>query len=51
MDRQAVHDEIDRARANFHELLDHASDVDLRRPTNGTRCNNNNCCSTCCSGI
>lgn len=40
MDRQAVHDEIDRARASFHELLDHASDADLRRSTNGTRWNN-----------
>jgi DinB family protein len=40
VDRQAVHDEIDRARASFHELLDHASDADLRRSTNGTRWNN-----------
>jgi hypothetical protein len=40
MDRQAVHDEIDRARTSFHTLLDHASDTDLRRRTDGTRWNN-----------
>lgn len=40
MDRSAVHDEIDRARASFHELLDGASDADLRRPSDGTRWNN-----------
>lgn len=40
MDRQAVHDEIDRARATFHALFDNASDVELRRPTDGTRWNN-----------
>ena len=40
MDRSAVHDEIDRARASFHELLDGASDADLRRRSDGTRWNN-----------
>jgi hypothetical protein len=40
MDRQAVHDEMDRARASFHELLGNASDVDLRRRSDGTRWNN-----------
>ncbi|GAB3001932.1 DinB family protein [Amycolatopsis acidiphila] len=40
MDRQAVHNEIDRARVSFHELLDHASAAELRPSTNGTRWNN-----------
>jgi hypothetical protein len=31
---------MDRARASFHELLDGASDVDLRRRSKGTRWNN-----------
>lgn len=40
VDRQALHDEMERARATFHKLLDGASDDDLRRPSNGTRWNN-----------
>ena len=40
MDRQAVHEEMERARAGFHELLDGASAADLRRPSDGTRWNN-----------
>jgi hypothetical protein len=40
MDRQAVHDELERARACFHELLDAASVTDLRRRSNGTRWTN-----------
>lgn len=39
MDRQAVYDEIDRARTSFRELLDNASDADPRRPTDSTRWN------------
>lgn len=40
MDRHAVHDEMERARASFHELLDGASDADLHRRSDGTRWNN-----------
>ncbi|MTD57300.1 DinB family protein [Amycolatopsis pithecellobii] len=40
MDRQAVHEEMERARASFHELLNGASDADLRRRSDGTRWNN-----------
>ncbi|MFC0548038.1 DinB family protein [Kutzneria chonburiensis] len=36
MDRQAVHQEMERARATFHELLDSASARDLRRRSAGT---------------
>jgi hypothetical protein len=31
---------MERARASFHQLLDHASPADLRRPSEGTRWNN-----------
>jgi hypothetical protein len=31
---------MERARTRFHELLDHASQVELRRPSAGTRWNN-----------
>lgn len=40
MDRQAVHDDMDRARTTFHQLLDGATDAELRRPSNGTRWTN-----------
>lgn len=40
VDRQAVHDELDQARTSFHQLLDRASDADLRRRSDGTRWNN-----------
>jgi len=40
MDRRVVHEEMERARASFHQLLDGASDADLRRRSDGTRWNN-----------
>ncbi|MHB9856029.1 hypothetical protein ACSYGO_43235 [Streptomyces krungchingensis] len=40
VDREAVHEEMERARAAFHQLLDHAAEADLRRPTDGTRWTN-----------
>lgn len=40
LDRQAVHEELERVRATFHRLLDGASEADLRRPTKGTRWTN-----------
>lgn len=40
VDKQAVHDEMERARVTFHELLDQASRADLRRPSAGTRWTN-----------
>ncbi|MET9903671.1 DinB family protein [Streptomyces sp. NPDC006446] len=39
-DRETIHEEMERARAAFHQLLDHATDADLRRPTSGTRWTN-----------
>ncbi|MGW5718614.1 DinB family protein [Amycolatopsis sp. NPDC003865] len=40
MDKAAVHEELERARATFHELLDGATGGDLRRPSAGTRWTN-----------
>ncbi|WP_033440939.1 DinB family protein [Saccharothrix sp. NRRL B-16314] len=40
MDKQAVHDDMERARATFRSLLELAGDADLRRKSNGTRWNN-----------
>jgi len=40
MDKQAVHEEMKRARSDFHRFLDEADVADLRRPTEGTRWNN-----------
>jgi hypothetical protein len=40
LDREAVRDELERVRSDFHHLLDEASPVDLRRPSNGTRWTN-----------
>ncbi|MEV5576875.1 DinB family protein [Spirillospora sp. NPDC052269] len=39
-DAQTVHAELERARRDFHRLLDAATAEDLARPTNGTRWNN-----------
>jgi hypothetical protein len=36
VDRQGVHDEMERARASFHQLWAQASETDLRRVSNGT---------------
>jgi len=40
VDRQAVHDELETARATFHALVDHASREDLARRSAGTRWTN-----------
>ncbi|GLZ30586.1 hypothetical protein Lesp02_27750 [Lentzea sp. NBRC 105346] len=40
MDKQSVHDDMDRARTIFHALLDGADADDLRRPSQGTRWTN-----------
>ncbi|MFE9308155.1 DinB family protein [Streptomyces sp. NPDC006706] len=40
LDRQAVHAELERVRADFHRFLAQASAADLRRPTDGTRWTN-----------
>ncbi|WP_410674960.1 DinB family protein [Amycolatopsis sp. cmx-4-68] len=40
MDKAAVHEEMERARRSFHELLGGASRDDLRRASAGTRWNN-----------
>jgi hypothetical protein len=40
VDKRAVHEEMERARATFHELLDQASPADLRRASAGTRWTN-----------
>ncbi len=40
MDKEAVHQEMERARRSFHQLLDAASDADLRRASSETRWNN-----------
>lgn len=40
VDRQAIHDEMERARAQFHMLLRDASSDDLRRRSNGTKWTN-----------
>jgi len=40
MDPHAVHVELERARATFHELLDGSCDADLHRRSNGTRWTN-----------
>jgi DinB superfamily len=39
-DRRAIADEMDQARRTFHRLLDHATDVDLRRRSQGTKWTN-----------
>ncbi|MFF0740306.1 DinB family protein [Streptomyces sp. NPDC004111] len=40
VDRQAIHDEMERARADFRRLLDGARPQELRMPTRGTRWTN-----------
>jgi hypothetical protein len=40
MDRSLIHEEFERARREFHQLVEQASPADLRRPSNGTRWNN-----------
>jgi DinB family protein len=40
MDRDAVHSELEEARASFHRLVAGASPDDLRRPSAGTRWTN-----------
>lgn len=39
-DRRAIHEEMERARATFRQLLRSASSADLRRRTQGTRWTN-----------
>jgi hypothetical protein len=40
VDKDVVHAELDRARIEFRHLVDGASELDLRRPSNGTRWSN-----------
>jgi hypothetical protein len=40
LDKQEVHDEMDRARATFHQLLNGASSSSLHRRSSGTRWTN-----------
>jgi DinB superfamily len=40
MDREVVHQELERARASFHDLHAHATPTSLKRRSNGTRWNN-----------
>ncbi len=39
-DRQLIHDELERVRADFHDLVAHAAAAELCRGTNGTRWTN-----------
>jgi hypothetical protein len=39
-DRQSIHEELERVRADLHHLVAHASAADLRRRTDGTRWTN-----------
>ena len=40
LDRRATRDEMKRARQGFHQLLEHATAAELRRPSQGTRWTN-----------
>ena len=40
LDRRLIHDEMDKARTQFHRLLADASPVDLKRRSDGTRWTN-----------
>lgn len=40
MDRQSVHEELERVRVDFRQLVESADDDVLRKPPNGTRWNN-----------
>jgi hypothetical protein len=48
MDRQAVHEETERARPSFHQLLNGASDADLTDGLMAPGGTTSSCCSTCC---
>jgi hypothetical protein len=37
---ESVHEELERARVDFHGLVEHASNADLRKPSQGTRWTN-----------
>src|SRR5687767_7164388 len=39
-DRQSIHDELERVRADLHHLVDRATAAELRRRTDGTRWTN-----------
>jgi hypothetical protein len=39
-DRQPIHAELERVRADLHQLVAHASASELRSPTSGTRWTN-----------
>src|SRR5687767_11177470 len=39
-ERQSVHDELDRVRATFHEVVEKSTPASLRRRTSGTRWTN-----------
>ena len=40
VDRQSIHDELERVRADLHHLVSHATAADLHRRTDGTRWSN-----------
>jgi hypothetical protein len=40
MDREVIHQEMEAARASFHQLIADAAGADLRRPSSGTRWTN-----------
>lgn len=40
MDKQTVHEEMQRAQSDFHRFISDADVADLRRPSEGTRWNN-----------
>ena len=40
MDREEIHDELERARRSFHQLAGQATPASLRRPSDGTRWTN-----------
>jgi hypothetical protein len=40
VDRQAIVAQMERARLDLHDLIDHATSAELRQPTNGTRWSN-----------
>jgi hypothetical protein len=39
-DRRSIHEELERVRADLHDLVGHATTADLRRDTDGTRWTN-----------
>ena len=40
IDPKSIHDELERARTTFHDLVSQATPAELRRPTAGTRWTN-----------